>query len=403
MSNQNNLLVDKLLVLKRDGENLQLPATKHLVVKAPDDTPHGQYLMFRVNRFENESGELWLKHERDSCGARAFEISIEVNSEALLAHDIKTVCIVKEHSGSYLTSKSFNSDINLNQRYNATKPSFQEADEEPKRLMHNQEINLPVKDIYFEDGKASFNVFVNPSIRSLRFEIENPFLKKEYDAIKNYFAKALQVKKFLIQIKVEYTGSEVFNQSATCLQIAQIDDSLLKKIEDDIIENEFVLNEDEIIFTADKLEEIARALDNEEIKDPEWLLNKLITKEKTKHYYHLRFLSSKQAVGVTNLRLTGKPLSFIFLLEIDEHYYLVWETYKTDEATYLWRLKETNQQELKNEIEKLIDRIKWLRKANKLSYINSKPENFKRIEHEYGAEDNGFKKWKVQLDDFIFS
>ncbi|MGN6400311.1 MAG: hypothetical protein ACTHMD_07655 [Flavisolibacter sp.] len=196
MSDDKFSLNKRLLVLRRDGENLQLPATKYLAGKAPKDIPPGQYLAFRIDRFENEIGELWLIYERGNYDARAFEISTEVNSEVLLAHDIKKVCIINQYSNTYVTSKSFNSDINLNQRLNATKPSYQEPDtKRAEKTTIVREISLSVNDFCFEDRRASFEIFVDPILRKRKFEIENHFLKKEYDAIKNYFAKALRTKK----------------------------------------------------------------------------------------------------------------------------------------------------------------------------------------------------------------
>ena len=59
MTNENLSLVNKVLVLKRDGENLQLPAERYLVGKTPLDLPPAQYLMFRVSKFDEETGELW--------------------------------------------------------------------------------------------------------------------------------------------------------------------------------------------------------------------------------------------------------------------------------------------------------------------------------------------------------
>ena len=50
----------------------------------------------------------------------------------------------------------------------------------------------------------------------------------------------------------------------------------------------------------------------DEIRDPNWFIEKFITPTRTKHYFHLRYLSSKHDADKINLRLTGKPLSFIF-------------------------------------------------------------------------------------------
>src|SRR5688572_3077411 len=102
MTNENLSLVNKVLVLKRDGENLQLPAERYLVGKTPLDLPPAQYLMFRVSKFDEETGELWLKYESGNCDARAFEISKEVNSDTLLSSNIQKVIIINRYSNAYV-------------------------------------------------------------------------------------------------------------------------------------------------------------------------------------------------------------------------------------------------------------------------------------------------------------
>ncbi len=47
-----------------------------------------------------------------------------------------------------------------------------------------------------------------------------------------------------------------------------------------------------------------------------------------------------------------------------------------------------------------LDTIKWLLNKNKIKYIQSKPPNFNRIDHDY-SEDSGLPKWKSALDHYI--
>ena len=96
--------------------------------------------------------------------------------------------------------------------------------------------------------------------------------------------------------------------------------------------------------------------------------------------------------------MTGKPISFIFLLSNGNGYSLIWETYSTEEATYVWKLECTNPQQLPSLIHPLVELIKWLRRSNKMSYIREKPDNFIRIEHDYSGEDMGFNKWRDCLE-----
>ena len=112
-------------------------------------------------------------------------------------------------------------------------------------------------------------------------------------------------------------------------------------------------------------------------------------------------MSSRHAVEIFNLRLTENPVSFIFLIQHGDRYFIVWETYKTEEATYIWKLKGNNVDEFKNEVKELLDTIKKLRAHTKLAYLKLLPANFKKIDHHYNGADNGFKKWQTLIEQFF--
>jgi hypothetical protein len=99
--------------------------------------------------------------------------------------------------------------------------------------------------------------------------------------------------------------------------------------------------------------------------------------------------------------MTGPPVSFIFVVKGASHYYVVWETYQTEEATYVWKLTGEDNKSRHDEMTKLLDLIMWLREANKEEYLRSKPTNFKRLEHDYEGERFGLEKWKSELSLFI--
>ena len=48
-----------------------------------------------------------------------------------------------------------------------------------------------------------------------------------------------------------------------------------------------------------------------------------------------------------------------------------------------------------------MDKVVWLRAANKLEYIQLKPPNFWRIEHDYQQKDGGVEKWKTELTELM--
>lgn len=405
-------LENRNLILKREGDYLVLPSVEYLACEAPSDIPNERYMLFRVERFDEQIGELELKHEKGKWDEKSFAISIEVNSDDLIAANIKNVIIVKPKTYNYLTSKNFNNDINLHQRLTATATSSEEnfsntlqsnqpARPQPHQQTLSRKIYLPIKDIILQDEKASFQYFFDPLIKERTFEIANSHIKKEFDAIKNYFAKALGLKRFEFHVKLILVDGVVVDSYVTSPHIDLINENLLEQVAENYIEHEIILGNEEVTALEDKLSVVNAILSDEENKDANWLLEKIFSKSQTKHYIHLRYLSSKQKADDFKLSITGKPLSFIFLLESKGNYFLIWETYNTDEATYLWKIEGNNAEDILSETEDIIEKIKWLRKGNKLAYINSKPKNFKRLEHEYVGADFGFKKWQMQLIEFI--
>lgn len=391
----------------RQGDELVLPSSSYLAVKAPFNISNTQYVAFRIEDLDEETGELWLKYEHGQWNASHFEISRQINAEFFSSFKVSDIIIKSTPKVAYY-DKNFNSDVNLNERLRATKPTTENLSElsntnqgvSQKLDTINKEISVFFKEIKLEDGKATFNTNVGYNLGLIKFEIINHFIKKEYDAIKNYFEKVVGVKKIIVKIKIESIATKIIETTASSFQIDQINDSLIRRVEDAIVEDQYLNSEDEVFVLSDKLLKTSRDLGNDNVCSIDWLLDKVVTTEKTKHYFHLRYLSSKHITPTYNLMMTGKPTSFIFLLNNAENYYLIWETYTTEEATYIWRICEADKNKLQNEIEDLIEKVKWLRKGNKIKYIYSKPDNFKKIEHHYSGNDNGFKTWKIHLEKF---
>jgi hypothetical protein len=423
--NNNPMLSGRNIVLKRVGNSLLLPSTEKLEGDAPNNIPGKPFLMCRIVSHDEATGTIELSLLPDNVDERKFQIAIDVNSEDLIAANIKRIIFVGIPNRPIIEPYSFKTDFTpfvnrytqdepdgsddvlaekIRQRELAQREQAAQKEERKEKQIFAYSIEFPIKDLKFEDELVSFDYYVPQVHSKIHFQITNAFVKKEYDSIKNYFSKALGTKKFTISIHVESFDNKVINHSATSPDVDKIDNSLFELVEDLYIEDSFINNaEDEIYSLEERAKEASKETGSEKIKDAEWLLNKLITKERTKHYYHLRFLSSKHLSEVFHLHLTGKPISFIFLIPNRNDYCLVWETYSTEEATYVWKLNEMSANKLLSSVEELVQNIKWLRKNNKMTFLKNKPTNFKRIEHDYSGEDMGFKKWKAELEKFLLS
>jgi len=402
------------IVIKREGNKILFPTEERKEIDAPIDFPSKTFTLCRIISYDQNSGMLSLKSSFETVGDTHFKIAIEENSEVLSSLYIKAVSLTNLHSFSTFLDNSSKSNYSSKKDLTykevltkqestvvTTRHEYQKAASKEKEII-NISIALSVNEISFLDGKVSFEYYIKHVYRKVTFEILNPFLKKEFDSIKNYFPKVLKISKFAATIQLEYLDGKILDQTCISVPISQIDESLFELVEDLYI-SDCIINgdRDEIISLDEIALNSSEKIGSEKIKDPEWLLNKLITPGKTKHYYHLRYLSDHHSATTFNLRLTGKPLSFVFLLSTSTGFSLIWETYSTEEATYVWNLKNLNASELSIPLQDLIDRIKWLRGNNKIAYIKTRPVNFIRIKHDYSGEDLGFKKWKAQLEEFI--
>lgn len=401
-------LIEKIIVLQHLDNRILFPTKERINFSSPPNYLFKPFFMCSITSYDNLTGTLGLRILRQSVGLDEFMLATEKYSDLLLSLNIKSLTFTE-------TKPKFNNPTLF--------PAFtpEEAIKNLESLSRNQSSISPIpviqasqpitldidtavaiKDFTFLDGKVSFEHYVKQLSRVESFEIHNSFLKKEFDSVKNYFAKVFATKKLTVTIQIEIEGNRITKRTATSPKIAQIDESLFEQIEDIHIYHGIINSTDEEIYTLkERATKSAKEIGSEEIDKSAWLLDKLLRKDKTKHYYHLRFLSGKHLSNQFNLRLTGKPLSFIFILQGNEDYFLVWETYSTQEATYIWKMDAKDRHQLPTQVEERLELIKRLRKNTKLGYLSSKPQNFTRIEHEYSDEDLGFNNWKFQLEAFL--
>lgn len=399
-------LVGRNMLLRLEGDYFLLPSEKTLSVKAIPSVGHSPYILCRVTNHNIETGELVLMHDlTGKYDEKNFTTSKEANSKDLAEAHISSITL--ETNLPKLKGKSFNSDIELEKRWAAgfvkeEKPSYslQTDPQPPMQTSTVNEVALRANEITFEDGRATFQYYINQQRKKVTVAIENPFLKREHDAIKNYFFNALGIKRLIVTILVDIKGGQIV-VAATSDHLNAINENLFETITKHFLSNEVLHNDQDSFFLDEKLKTLEVVCTSQEPKNVDWLIKQLNDIIPTKHYIHLRYLSSKHLSGRFRLPQTGKPLSFLFLVPGKSHLFLVWETYKTDEATYIWRLNSSDDSALAEELESLKATILWLRADNKLKFLKDKPENFRKIDHRYSGDDFGFKKWKEELDEIL--
>lgn len=126
----------------------------------------------------------------------------------------------------------------------------------------------------------------------------------------------------------------------------------------------------------------------------------LLEKSDTKHYKHLRFLSSKHKTDIQKLRFVHKPFSFVFLLSGIDKFHIVWETLDTQEATYIWTVA-NDLKDLKQVLTHTDKTINLILRDGKNEYTSRNEGNFNRVFHDYSDLQNGFKNWKEEIEKII--
>jgi hypothetical protein len=131
------------------------------------------------------------------------------------------------------------------------------------------------------------------------------------------------------------------------------------------------------------------------------LLENILAFKQYKHHRHLRYLSQRHQRTILKLRFVLEPFSFVFLLAGNNQCHLVWETLDTEEATYIWHI-EKSIYELERDIRRIDGLLGQIRAKGRQRYLETNPEHFSRIVHDYSDEQKGLIIWKDLLEEKLF-
>jgi len=291
--------------------------------------------------------------------------------------------------------------------YKQETPTLSETRFERKPVIktYNEPFSISIKDVNFLHGRVVLEKKIQQFKKSIEFQILNENIIEEYDAIKNYFESVLKTKKIQVVPEITTVDGVITSINATSIEIEKIDKTLIDEVKFEFIKAArrkessggkqlFTIEEYLETFAGDDLKKLNF------FKDYNDFFENLLEKSKTKHYKHLRFLSSKHKHDILKLRIVHNPFSFIFLLSGIDEFYIIWETLDTQEATYIWTFPNdlTNLKLVLTQTDKTINEIV---RGGKNEYINRNEENFNRVFHDYIDIQNGFKNWKADIEEII--
>ena len=266
---------------------------------------------------------------------------------------------------------------------------------------------IPLKNIHFKFGCVVFEKKITKLNKVVEFTVENLDIREEFDAIKNYFGKVLKVKKIQFDIHIHLEQGEIKSIETKSQHIEKINQDLIDCVKIEYVKSmskkKIEVNVDKSIFT---MEEFFQMQSDEKINADTFysndvqLFEDILKITDTKHYKNLGYLSNRHAHLIMKLRFLIKPFSFIFLIEGEKKYHIIWETLDTKEATYVWHV-DKSLNKLKAAMQKVENIINGIKVQGKLSYIKGNEDEYKRIYHDYSNFVEGFVKWKGELESIL--
>ncbi|NOS90815.1 MAG: hypothetical protein HOP30_02730 [Cyclobacteriaceae bacterium] len=277
----------------------------------------------------------------------------------------------------------------------------------PRIKTIKQTFSVPLKNVHFKNGGVSFDKKFHDYKKAIALSIPNNVIKEEFDAVKNYFANVLKTKRIEVTASIEITDNEITFIEVKSPEIDRIDSQFIENVRlqfvKSVTRNKTDAENNKVAFTIDEYFEtfgIEKIKPNAFYSNCKDLIEDILKISNTKHYKHLRFLSSKHLPDIMKLRFVQKPFSFIFLLAGERNYHIIWETLNTKEATWIWQTaKDINA--LKEKFIEVEDIIRAVRDRGKKSYLNSVEDHFSRVHHDYSNMDQGFVKWKDELESVL--
>lgn len=265
-----------------------------------------------------------------------------------------------------------------------------------------ESFHIPFKQMQFKDGHVLFEKQIPGYWKPIQFKIGNEHILEAFDAIKDYFAKVYKTKKVRVKAVVEIFKGEATVIEVHSKEIQRIDGFLIEQVRAAIIRS-FVKKknkDDQHFYTSDEFFSnfSGGKIQTDTFYDSEMaFLEELMKIQNAKHYHNLSYLAEKHAHTIMKLRFVFNPMSFIFLIEGKDLYHIIWETLKTEEATYIWQV-EKDIGKLKAKAREVNEIINSVKTHGKLAYIRSEENNSIRVFHDYSDNVAGFKKWKQAME-----
>jgi len=258
-------------------------------------------------------------------------------------------------------------------------------------------IKIQIEKLEFGYGVVSFNYLIGEMNTALEFEIENLEVRPEFDVLKPYFSKTLKSKNISVDIFAEFEYGKLVSQLANSLDIEKINQEVVESVKFQFITKNVL---GKLATTKENLLTI-NELENQNLYiDGAILLEDILKTKNFKHSQNIRYLADKHQSNLMKIRFVLSPFSFVFLLSGEQQYHIVLETLDTEEATYLWHT-DKSKHKLIDKVKEIDSQLNIIRNNGRQEFLETSPNNFSKIIHDYSDNKKGFIIWKDLLEERI--
>ncbi|MGV7107479.1 TOTE conflict system archaeo-eukaryotic primase domain-containing protein [Flavobacterium sp. U410] len=267
---------------------------------------------------------------------------------------------------------------------------------ERQSFILEKQIKIAIEDLDFRYGNIGFEHIDKESNQRFDFEIENEEFRPEFEVLKPYFIKVLKSKFVMVDICAEIENGVILSQLAISVDIENINKEIVESVKFQFLNKGFIgqiPTSKQNILTTNELPENQNVYTNVEN-----ILEDLLKGKQYKHSQHIQLLAERHERNVMKLRFVLQPFSFVFLLAGEENYHIILETLDTEEATYIWHI-EKSKSVLIDTIKQVDKELNIIRKKGRQAYLETNPQNFSRIVHDYSDDNKGLTIWKGLLEE----
>jgi len=253
-----------------------------------------------------------------------------------------------------------------------------------KNFIFEQPIKLALEQIEFRYGSFAFRYAIKEVNKELELEIENDDIRPEFEVLKPYFSKLLNLRYVSINVFAEFVNEKLVSQIAHSADLEKLNRELIESVKFKFVTKTYFGKNPNHKFANNLLN--INQLQSEEgnsalFDSEEEFIENVLKNRNLRHYRQIRYLASKHVSDILKIRFVLSPFSFVFLLQGTEQFHIVMETLDTEEATYIWHI-ERDITLLKNTLKEIDLSINVIRNDGRQVFLESQPQNFTRILHD---------------------